>query len=80
MMPKNLHLRLMKQAKLKFHSTSSPKAKAYIYGTMNKIYLKHNTPKKLVLTGKPAYLNHMFLHLRKEHPSTKKRMYLLKGG
>ena len=40
-----------------------------------------NSKQKLILTGKPSYLHHMFLHLKKEHPSTRKRMFLsLKGG
>lgn len=30
--------------------------------------------KKLIIAGSPKYINRMFFHLRKEHPSTKKRM------
>lgn len=37
----------------------------------------HHSNKKLVITGKPAYVKHMFSHLRKEHPSTKRRMKLI---
>ena len=29
---------------------------------------------KLVLTGNKKYITHMYNHLRKEHPSTKRRM------
>jgi hypothetical protein len=29
---------------------------------------------KLIIKGKTAYINHMYKHLRKEHPSTKRRM------
>jgi hypothetical protein len=29
---------------------------------------------KLVIRGKKRYINHMYAHLRKEHPSTRKRM------
>jgi len=31
---------------------------------------------KLVLTGNPVYIKRMFKHLKKEHPSTRKRMRL----
>lgn len=31
---------------------------------------------KLIIRGKPKYVRHMYNHLRKEHPSTKKRMKL----
>ena len=41
---------------------------------------EHSQP-RLILTGKPAYINHMFSHLKKEHPSTRRRMFIsLKGG
>lgn len=33
---------------------------------------------KLVLKGKPVYIKRMFKHLKKEHPSTKKRMEIKK--
>jgi len=29
---------------------------------------------QLIIKGKKAYIDKMFKHLRKEHPSTKKRM------
>jgi hypothetical protein len=29
---------------------------------------------KLVISGKKEYIDRMYSHLRKEHPSTKKRM------
>lgn len=29
---------------------------------------------KLVIKGKPVYIKRMFKHLRKEHPSTRRRM------
>ena len=29
---------------------------------------------ELVIKGKPSYIKHMFEHLRKEHPSTRRRM------
>jgi hypothetical protein len=32
---------------------------------------------KIVLSGKPKYIKHMFSHLRKEHPSTRRRMKVL---
>ena len=36
---------------------------------------KRRTQKmRLVLKGKPSYLNYMFNHLKKEHPSTRKRL------
>ena len=37
---------------------------------------------KLVLVGNKKYIEHMFSHLKKEHPSTRRRMHLikLKGG
>jgi hypothetical protein len=31
---------------------------------------------KLVISGKEKYIKSMFLHLRKEHPSTRRRMKL----
>jgi len=37
----------------------------------------HSKNPKLILTGKPAYVKHMFLHLRKEHPSTRRRMKII---
>lgn len=33
---------------------------------------------KLILKGKPVYIKKMYKHLRKEHPSTKKRMEIKK--
>lgn len=36
-MPKALELKLQKEAKKKFHTLKSPRAKAYVYGTLNKI-------------------------------------------
>ena len=37
---------------------------------------------KLVLVGNKRYIDHMFKHLRHEHPSTRRRMHLIqmKGG
>ena len=35
-MPKALELKLKKEALKKFHTTKSPKAKAYIFGTLRK--------------------------------------------
>jgi len=32
--------------------------------------------KKLIIKGTDVYINRMFKHLRKEHPSTRKRMKL----
>jgi hypothetical protein len=34
--------------------------------------------KELILKGKDAYINHMYSHLKKEHPSTKRRMKIKK--
>jgi hypothetical protein len=34
--------------------------------------------KKLILTGKKEYIQRMFLHLKKEHPSTRRRMRIAK--
>lgn len=31
---------------------------------------------KLILKGKSAYIKHMFKHLKKEHPSTRRRMHI----
>ena len=36
-MPKELEQKLMKEARKKFGTIKSDRAKAYIYGTMNKI-------------------------------------------
>jgi hypothetical protein len=36
--------------------------------------------KKLVIVGNPAYVNRMYKHLRKEHPSTRSKMKMMKGG
>jgi hypothetical protein len=33
---------------------------------------------KLILKGKPKYIKRMFKHLKKEHPSTKRRMKIRK--
>jgi len=33
---------------------------------------------KLILKGKDVYIKRMFKHLRKEHPSTKRRMTISK--
>jgi len=33
---------------------------------------------KLVLKGKPRYIKQMFEHLKKEHPSTRRRMKVTK--
>lgn len=33
---------------------------------------------KLVISGNSKYIKHMFKHLRKEHPSTRKRMVIKK--
>lgn len=33
-------------------------------------------PTKLVIQGKSNYVRRMYLHLMKEHPSTRKRMKL----
>jgi len=33
---------------------------------------------KIILKGKPEYVKKMFAHLKKEHPSTRRRMKLLK--
>lgn len=33
---------------------------------------------KLILKGKPDYIKKMYKHLKKEHPSTKKRMEIKK--
>lgn len=33
---------------------------------------------KIILRGKATYIKRMFKHLRKEHPSTRKRMRLVK--
>ena len=30
--------------------------------------------KRLIIKGKPAYIDKMYDHLRKEHPSTRRRM------
>ena len=39
-MPKKIENKLKKEALAKFHTLESPKAKAYVYGTLNKIRLK----------------------------------------
>lgn len=36
-MPKAIELKLIKEARKKFHTIESPRAKRYIYGTLNKI-------------------------------------------
>lgn len=33
---------------------------------------------KLILKGNPIYIKRMFKHLKKEHPSTRKRMEVKK--
>lgn len=33
---------------------------------------------KLVIKGNKAYIKRMYAHLRREHPSTKKRMKILR--
>jgi predicted SnoaL-like aldol condensation-catalyzing enzyme len=33
---------------------------------------------KLVIKGKSSYIKYFFAHLRKEHPSTRKRMKIVK--
>lgn len=33
---------------------------------------------KLVIKGRPKYIERMFKHLKKEHPLTRKRMKLIK--
>lgn len=33
---------------------------------------------KLILKGKPVYIERMFEHLKKEHPSTRRRMVMKK--
>lgn len=33
-------------------------------------------PRQLIIKGKTEYVKKMFAHLKKEHPSTKKRMVL----
>lgn len=33
---------------------------------------------KLVIRGKPSYVKRMYAHLRKEHPSTKRKMRMKK--
>jgi hypothetical protein len=43
-------------------------------------WIEKSKKPKLVLIGKPAYINHMYSHLLKEHPSTKKRLFKIKGG
>lgn len=35
---------------------------------------------KLVIKGKPEYVKRMFKHLKAEHPSTRRRMYILING
>jgi len=35
--------------------------------------------KSLIIKGKDNYINHMYSHLRKEHPSTITRTHLLKN-
>lgn len=32
------------------------------------------TKEKLIITGDKKYIDHMYKHLRQEHPSTRKRM------
>jgi hypothetical protein len=36
--------------------------------------------KKLVIKGDSSYINYMYNHLLKEHPTTKKRMKVVKRG
>jgi hypothetical protein len=33
---------------------------------------------KIILKGKPTYIKRMYAHLRKEHPTTKRRMVIKK--
>lgn len=33
-----------------------------------------NIPKKLIIKGKAEYIKRMYKHLKKEHPSTRRRM------
>lgn len=47
------------------------------YGTTNEPKATPQVPRRLVLTGKPAYIKHMFSHLKKEHPSTRRRMRII---
>jgi len=39
-MPKKIENKLKKEALAKFHTLESPRAKAYVYGTLNKIKMK----------------------------------------
>jgi len=34
---------------------------------------------QLIISGKPSYVNHMYNHLRKEHPSTRHKMHIEKN-
>lgn len=43
------------------------------------VYKSKVKPKKeLIIKGDASYINHMNKHLRKEHPSTRKRMRMKK--
>jgi len=35
---------------------------------------------QLIIVGNPTYVARMYKHLRKEHPSTRSKMKLMKGG
>jgi hypothetical protein len=35
---------------------------------------------ELTIRGTPRYVHHMFKHLLKEHPSTRGKMVIKKGG
>ena len=45
-MPKRLHMALKKAAREKFGSTTSPRAKAYIYGTLHRVATTKKRKKK----------------------------------
>jgi len=42
--------------------------------------MKKTKPSRIVLFGNRAKMRRMFLHLKKEHPSVKGHIKLLKGG
>lgn len=51
-MPKKLHEKLKREAREKFGTTTSKRAKAYIYGTLDKVEEKKDNPGPTIHSGK----------------------------
>ena len=71
-------MKLRMEALKKFHSTSSPRARSYIWGTMRRVEGYHVKPTmhKLILKGNKPYIARMFKHLKKEHPSVRGNIFM----